>query len=45
MTTEEGHDIAHLSTPQMSEVDRAMMERLHIDLVQMMETADGITGR
>ncbi|MCZ6603467.1 MAG: NAD(P)H-hydrate epimerase [Planctomycetota bacterium] len=39
MTTEEGHDIAHLSTSQMVEVDRAMTDGLHIDLVQMMENA------
>ncbi|MCZ6691857.1 MAG: NAD(P)H-hydrate epimerase [Planctomycetota bacterium] len=39
MTTEEGHEIAHLSTPQMVEVDRAMTDGLHINLIQMMENA------
>jgi len=32
-------DIPHLSTAQMVEVDRAMMEDYHIDLIQMMENA------
>jgi len=32
-------DIPHLTTAQMVEVDRAMMEDFHIDLVRMMENA------
>ena len=32
-------DIPYLSTPQMVEVDRAMIEDFHIELIQMMENA------
>jgi NAD(P)H-hydrate epimerase len=34
-------DVPHLTTDQMIEVDRAMMEDYHIDLVRMMENAGG----
>lgn len=34
-----GNDLAWLSTAQMIEVDRVMVEDLHINLVQMMENA------
>lgn len=37
--SENASDVAYLTTDQMIEVDRAMMEDYHIDLVRMMENA------
>ena len=39
MTTEVGGEAPAITTDQMREVDRAMVEDLHIELVQMMENA------
>src|SRR6516225_7224244 len=39
MITVEGRDVPALTTDQMREVDRAMVEDLHIELMQMMENA------
>ena len=39
MITVEGRDVPALTADQMREVDRAMVEDLHIELIQMMENA------
>jgi NAD(P)H-hydrate epimerase len=39
ITTVDRRDVPTLTTDQMREVDRAMVEDLHIELIQMMENA------
>jgi NAD(P)H-hydrate epimerase len=39
MTADAGRDVPALTTDQMREVDRSMIEDVHIELIQMMENA------
>ena len=42
MITVEGRDVPALTADQMREVDRAMVEDLHIELIQMMGTPGAV---